>query len=173
MSTIIHLPTKLPELSRQELLEELRAKENALLDVEQDVAAIAEAVWPEGSETEAPTDYRSTGQFEVSEVVAGVKSLHELVGRLLEENESLRQRLGALNVLLAYGPDNDNGEARSFAVVERALSELDATLVVTPADDEEVRWAVVAMRGEQEGVGRTLHEAFRELAKKLGKEAAR
>jgi len=38
-------------VSRAELLQELRAKENSLLDDEQDFLHIAEAVWPETART--------------------------------------------------------------------------------------------------------------------------
>lgn len=79
----------LPPATREELLEELRGKENSLLDDEQDFVRIAEAVWPD-NDSEAPPGFREYRQFERSEIVAGIQSLHELVGRLLAENEMLR-----------------------------------------------------------------------------------
>lgn len=170
MSTIIELPVKaVPALSREELLAELRGKENSLLDMEQDLYAIAKAVWPAGS-SEAPPAFHELEQFEVSEVVDGIRSLHELTDRLTRENEALQRRIRAFEVLLAYEPDNDTGQReRAFAMVELALAELDATVVVTPVDDREVRWAVVAMHGEGEGLGGTLLEAFTQLAQQRAK----
>lgn len=79
--------------TRKELLEELRGKENSLIDDEEDFVRIAEAVWPKGGPTEAPAGYREFGEFERSEIIAGIQSLHELVGRLLSENETLRGEL--------------------------------------------------------------------------------
>lgn len=170
MSTIIQLPTKgLPALSREELLAELRGKENSLLDLEQDLYAIAKALWPTGKATEAPAGFRELEQFEVSEVVDGIRSLHELTDRITAENEALRRRVRAFEELLSFVecPANDNMRTeQAFAVVECALAELDATVVVTPVDDREVRWAVVPMDGKGEGLGRTLFEAFSGLTQK-------
>lgn len=90
MSNVIHI---LPPLTREELLEELRGKENSLLDDEQDFVAIAEAVWPDDSPSEEPPGFREFRQFERSEIVAGIQSLHELCSRLLVENETLREQL--------------------------------------------------------------------------------
>jgi hypothetical protein len=92
MTNIIHMPMSLPPLTFGELVHELRAKENALLDLEQDLFSIAKAVWPDGC-TEAPQDFAELEQFEVSEVVAGIRSLHELTERLMAENERLRAEL--------------------------------------------------------------------------------
>ena len=79
-------------LSREELLEELRGKENSLLDDEQDFLRIAEAVWPDRGPSEAPADFREYGTFERDEIIAGIESLHELISRLLVENDALRGR---------------------------------------------------------------------------------
>jgi hypothetical protein len=79
-------------LSREELFEELRGKENSLLDDEQDFLRIAEAVWPDDGPTEAPPNFREDRMFERDEIIAGIVSLHELISRLLVENDVLRER---------------------------------------------------------------------------------
>lgn len=90
MSNVIPI---LPLAAREELLEELRGKEDSLLDDEQDFVAIAEAVWPDDGPSEAPPGFREFRQFERSELVAGIQSLHELCSRLLVENDTLREAL--------------------------------------------------------------------------------
>ena len=91
MDNVIHMRDRTP-LPLAELLEECRAKENALLDLEQDLYRIACALWPAGC-AEAPPDFRELEQFEVSEVIAGIVSLHELTERLMSENARLRAEL--------------------------------------------------------------------------------
>jgi hypothetical protein len=92
MDNIIPMRLKLKPLSMEELLLECRAKERALLDLEQDLYAIAKAVWPDGC-AEAPEGFCELEQFEVSEVLAGIRSLHELTERLMSENDQLRVAL--------------------------------------------------------------------------------
>lgn len=96
-----------PPLTRQELLEELRAKENSLLDFEQDMLAVAEAVWPDDSVNEAPQAYRAIGEYSVGEIVASIQSLHELTGRLTTEAERLLRENAVLReALCAKGRGN-------------------------------------------------------------------
>jgi hypothetical protein len=82
----------LPPVTTDELRAECRAKEDALLDYELATDAIAKALWPEGSE--APESYRRFGEYEASELVDGIVSLHELTDRLMAENERLRRERG-------------------------------------------------------------------------------
>jgi hypothetical protein len=98
--TLITFHPQHPPLTRQQLLEELRGKERALLDFEQDLLAIAEAVWPEDCVNEAPQLYRAIGQYTVGEIVAGVKSLHHLTDRLTDESERLLRENAALREAL-------------------------------------------------------------------------
>lgn len=90
MTSVIRI---VPPLTHEGLLEELRGKENSLLDDEQDFVAIAEAVWPDDGPSEAPSGFVEFRQFERGEIVAGIKSLHELCSRLLVENDTLREQL--------------------------------------------------------------------------------
>lgn len=83
----------LPPVTTDELRTECRAKEDALVDYERATDAIASALWPEGSE--APESYRRFGEYEASELVDGIVSLHELTDRLTAELERLRAERGA------------------------------------------------------------------------------
>jgi hypothetical protein len=97
-------------LSRAELLRELRGKEKSLLDDEQDFLHIAEAVWPDDSVNEAPFHFRQFGMFERGEIIAGIQSLHELVGRLTEEAERmLRENAVLREALRAKGHGKGDG----------------------------------------------------------------
>ena len=98
--TILTFHPQLQPLSRAELVEEMRGKERSLVKLEQQLADVAQAVWPEDAPNEAPQLYRALGDFTVEELIAGVRSLHELtdrltceVGRLLDERDRLREQL--------------------------------------------------------------------------------
>lgn len=87
-------------LTREELVDEMRGKERSLVELERQLTDVALAVWPEGSPNEAPQLYRALGDFTVDELIAGVKSLHELTDRmsgelerLLDERDRLRSEL--------------------------------------------------------------------------------
>jgi hypothetical protein len=82
----------LPPVTKDELRAECQAKEDALVDYERATDAIARALWPEGSE--APESYRLYGEYEASELVDGIRSLHELTDRLMVENRRLRAGRG-------------------------------------------------------------------------------
>ena len=97
MTNILTFRPQLP-LSREEMLAEMRGKERSLIELERQLADVAGVVWPEGSPNEAPQLYRALGDFTVDELIAGVKSLHELTDRMVGEVERLldeRDRLRA------------------------------------------------------------------------------
>ncbi len=99
-----------PPLTRQELLEELRGKENSLLDDEQDFLHIAEAVWPDDGPNEAPPHFREFRIFERGEIIAGIQSLHHLTERLTEEAERLLRENAVLReALRAKGHGKGDG----------------------------------------------------------------
>jgi hypothetical protein len=79
------------DLSRVELVAELRAREAALIEMADEMLAIAEALWPPG-DSERPADLEEAG-VTGDELVAGIRSLHEYVDRVLNENYALRARI--------------------------------------------------------------------------------
>lgn len=93
MKTLLRFPQRPVACACVELRRDLRGKQRALSELEEGLITIAEAVWPAELATEAPERFRDHALFEVPEVVASVQSLHELIGRLLMENEKLRDRL--------------------------------------------------------------------------------
>lgn len=96
MGTVIPFPQRgrVLSLSREELWAELRAKEDELVLVEQELYAVAQALWPEDRETatRAPERYREFKDFETAEIIRGIQLLHVLTNQLIAENAALRER---------------------------------------------------------------------------------
>ena len=78
----------LPGMTHAELLTECRAKEDELMLAAAELLSLAEALWPVG-DSERPADLDDAG-VTAAELVAGIQSLHEYCGRLLDENMALR-----------------------------------------------------------------------------------
>lgn len=80
-----------PEATREELLAELRAKENDLISEAAGLLLIAETLWPAG-DSERP-EWLSDGGVTADDIVQGIASLHEYADRLIDENYALRAKL--------------------------------------------------------------------------------
>jgi hypothetical protein len=80
-----------PPLSRDELVAELRAKENDLIEEAAGLLLIAETLWPVG-DSERPA-WLEEGGVCADDIVQGVASLHEYCNRLIDENYAMRAKL--------------------------------------------------------------------------------
>jgi hypothetical protein len=100
MNNVFELPSRLPtvrlpeDLSKDELVLECVRSERCLMGYERAHDELASALWSDG--IEAPAGYVEDGSYEMSDLVAGVQSLHELTDRLTNENEALRARIKEL-----------------------------------------------------------------------------
>lgn len=89
--TPILSPAPVPDLTREELLVELRAKENDLVSEAAGLLLIAETLWPPG-DSERPA-WLDEGGVTADDIVQGIASLHEYLGRMIDENYALRAKL--------------------------------------------------------------------------------
>jgi hypothetical protein len=78
-------------LYHEELLAELRAKENDLIEEAAGLMLIAEALWPAG-DSERPA-WLDEGGVCADDIVQGIASLHEFCDRLINENYALRAKI--------------------------------------------------------------------------------
>lgn len=100
MGDVIRFPPPAPAPARQrepitldEMRAEWRAAQDDMIAMSADQLRIAETLF--GDSGEAPPDWRHVG-VTADELVSGVRSLHELTGRVFDENDRLREQLVAL-----------------------------------------------------------------------------
>lgn len=91
-------PRDILAMSPEELREEWLRQERALMQYDRLIDAVVDAVWPPDEANEKPDwfDEHETLEAQSNAIVAGIVSLHELIGRQLEENDRLRARVAEL-----------------------------------------------------------------------------